>query len=169
MSHPSSATCHNTAQRTVPPCWRLATAAQQCFSYLTCKLMPQPDWLTLFSKRRRNAFWGCRLNIGWHTNYLFLALDCPLFKWKHHFRCKTTREICGTVEVEGQNSQTGAEILERRQNGQTAAEASAISKGRPGLILLESRSSGLFGYSFNVQQSLHTPYSSISCPPGSRW
>lgn len=74
----SSLTCHNTAQRTVPLSWRLATAAQQCFSYLTCKLMPQPDWLTTFSKRTCNAFWGCRLNIGWHPNYLFLALDCPL-------------------------------------------------------------------------------------------
>lgn len=67
-SHPSSLTCHNTAQRTVPPGWRLVTAARQCSSYLTCKLMPKPDWLTPFSKWRRNAFWGCRLNIGWHTN-----------------------------------------------------------------------------------------------------
>lgn len=68
------------------------------------------------------------------------------------------------MKVEGQNSQTGAEILERRQNGLTAAETSDTSKGRPGRISLESCSSGLFGYSFNVQQSLHTPCSSISSP-----
>lgn len=67
-SHPSSLTCHNTAQRTVAPGWRLATAAQHRSSYLTCKLMPKSDWLTLFSKWRCNAFWGCRLNIGWYTN-----------------------------------------------------------------------------------------------------
>lgn len=113
---------HNTAQKTVPPGWRLATAAQQCFSYLTCKLMPRPDWLTLFSKWRCNAFWGCRLNIGWHTNYLFLALDCPLFQLKISFLSKASRELGGTAEAQGQNSQTGAEILERRQHGETAAE-----------------------------------------------
>lgn len=60
-------TCHNTARRPVAPGWRLVTAAQQCSSYLTCKLMPKPDWLTPFSRWGCNAFWGYRLNIGWHT------------------------------------------------------------------------------------------------------
>lgn len=91
-----------------------------------------------------------------------------LFKLKSSFLCKATKGIGGAADVEGQNSQTSAEILERRQNDQNAAAFSATSKGRPGLILLESCRSGLFGYSFKVQQRLHTPYSSISCLAGSR-
>lgn len=168
-SHPSSFTCHNTAQRAVPPGWRLATAAQLWFSYLTCKLMPQPDWLTLFSKRRCNAFWGCRLNIGWHTNYLFFKHNWPLFELKNIiFSVKQEQEV-EQLRYKDKTARQVRRFWEEDKMDRLLLKFLIQSKGRPGLFLLESCSSGLFGYSFNEQQSLNAPYSSISCPPGSRW